>query len=64
MFSGCAKDQIRTKLPCLERPSLIGLPVEAQIAMGPEAVQIVLDNMIAIMEYAEKLENRLECDDT
>jgi hypothetical protein len=64
MFSGCAKAPIRTKLPCLDRPILIGIPVEAQQAMGPEAVQIVLDNMIALMEYAAKLENRLECDDT
>jgi len=58
---GCSHTPEVADLPCPVAPELVGIPVEKQQLMEPETLEIVVNNMILLMQYAERLEARLGC---
>lgn len=61
MIAGCANAPIDEPLPCPPRPLLIGLTVEQQLAIEPETLVTIDYDQSQLIEYAERLEIRLEC---
>lgn len=59
----CSKTYIRADVPCPDRPNLLAIPEDMQLAMGADAVLIVTENQLALKEYAKKLEVRARCKD-
>lgn len=61
-MSGCATTATSTKLPCPDRPVLEAISLEQQLQMDSFVLIIVINNQLALKEYALKLETRAGCE--
>lgn len=62
ILAGCVSTTPLPDEPCPIRPELTPIPVELQLQMPTEAVQIVADNQIKLKHHILRLEVRLGCE--
>jgi hypothetical protein len=62
LLSGCTAYAVKSDVPCPARPTLEPISVEEQMAMEPSTVLKVATNLLALKNYAKKLEVRAGCE--